>query len=353
MEIDRSFWCDKRVVVTGHTGFKGAWLSIWLKSLGAEVYGFSLENVAKSDVFHHAGLEQQITGTFGDIRNIGAFKTFMKAARPDVLFHCAAQALVLDSYDNPASTFHTNVVGTANVLQTSIESEKRIAVVNVTSDKCYENNERGTPFTETDRLGGKDPYSASKACAELVAASYLNIINQNKDLADIGIASVRAGNVIGGGDSSPNRLLPDIFRAQSSGDRLFIRNPSAVRPWQHVLEPVSAYLQLAQALYESPRTFSEGWNVGPDADKNYPVSYIVNAVNERLPFSFEFGAESGTGGEATLLRLDSTKIRNALNWNSKLGIDDALKATIDWQEALGRNAQMLNITLEQINRFTA
>ena len=186
-----------------------------------------------------------------------------------------------------------------------------------------------------------------------MAASYLNIIDQNKDLADIGIASVRAGNVIGGGDSSPNRLLPDIFRAQSSGDTLFIRNPSAVRPWQHVLEPVSAYLQLAQALYESPRTFSEGWNVGPDADENYAVSYIVNAVNERLPFSFEFGAESGTGAEATLLRLDSTKIRNALDWHSKLGIDDALKATIDWQEALGRNAQMLDVTLEQIDRFTA
>jgi CDP-glucose 4,6-dehydratase len=148
-------------------------------------------------------------------------------------------------------------------------------------------------------------------------------------------------------------LIPDIFRAQSSGDTLFIRSPNAVRPWQHVLEPVSAYLRLAQALYESPRTFSEGWNIGPDSDENYAVSYIVNAINERLPFSFEFGSESGTGAEATILRLDSTKIRNALDWHSKFGIDDALKATIDWQEALGHNAQMLDVTLEQINSFTA
>ena len=353
MEIERSFWCNKRALVTGHTGFKGAWLSIWLKSLGADVYGFSLDKVSKSDIFRHAGLEQQITQRSGDIRNIEAFRTFMKKVRPDVVFHCAAQALVLTSYDNPASTFHTNAVGTANVLQVSIESEKRIAVINVTSDKCYENNEQGIPFTEMDRLGGKDPYSASKACAEIVAASYLNIIEQNENLADIGIASVRAGNVIGGGDSSPNRLLPDIFRAQSSGDTLFIRNPAAIRPWQHVLEPVSAYLKLAQALYASPRTFSESWNIGPGSDENYAVSYIVNAVNERLPFSFEFGSESGTGAEATLLRLDSTKIRKALDWHCTFGIDDALKATIDWQEALGRNAKMLDVSLEQINSFTA
>ena len=271
MQIDRAFWRDKRVFVTGHTGFKGAWLIAILNRLGAKTAGYSLPPPDDRPSLHAAGLRANTVDEFGDIRDVAKLKAALVSFKPDLVFHMAAQPLVLKSYEDPAETFETNVMGTVNVLLQSLETKAKV-VLNVTSDKCYENLERHEPYTEGDAMGGHDPYSASKGAAELVASSLRRSFFNERG---VGLPSARAGNVIGGGDWADNRIVPDLARAFAKNETALLRNPSAIRPWQHVLEPLRAYILIAQASYNDPLKFSGGWNVGPDFEDAKTVGELA------------------------------------------------------------------------------
>ena len=259
-----SFWNGKTVFVTGHTGFKGGWIAHWLSELGACVHGYALNPPTTPNFFTETNLQERLVGAnIGDIRDLGLLDKAIKQSKPDIVIHMAAQPLVRESYNTPVETFSANVMGTVNVLEASRRVGTVKAIVNITTDKCYDNKEWIWPYRESDRLGGHDPYSASKACAEIVAAAYRSSFLSD---ADIQLASVRAGNVIGGGDWATDRLIPDFLRALDAGETLKIRSPNAVRPWQHVLEPLSGYLMLAEQLYEQGEPFAEAWNFGPNEE---------------------------------------------------------------------------------------
>jgi CDP-glucose 4,6-dehydratase len=343
-------WRGRRVLITGHTGFKGSWLSLWLHALGAEVTGFALPPPSDPSLFDAARIDALIEHHEGDVRDLAAVRAMVEASRPEVIFHLAAQPLVRLSYREPVETYATNVMGTVHVLEAARRAPGVKAIVCVTSDKCYENREWVWPYRESDPMGGHDPYSSSKGCAELVAAAYRSSFFANGP----GLATVRAGNVIGGGDWATDRLIPDLVRAFEAGASPLIRSPDSVRPWQHVLEALGGYLQIAGHLLAGKRQFAEGWNFGPSDEDARSVSWIV----ERLRAAWGEGAPAidDTGPrqhEAGLLRLDSSKARAALGWQPVLRLEQALAWITDWHKAVGGGEDARAITLQQIADYQA
>ena len=344
--MDRAFWRGRRVFLTGHTGFKGGWLAVWLAEAGAEVHGFALDPPPGPSFFEAAGVEHRLAAhTVGDLRNADAVANAMAAASPEIVFHLGAQPLVRLSYAQPLETFATNVMGTAHVLEAARRAGSVQAVVSVTTDKCYENKEWLWSYRENEPLGGHDPYSASKACAELVTAAWRSSFHGD---GAPWIASARAGNVIGGGDWSLDRLIPDALRAYDANAVLHVRRPAAVRPWQHVLEPVAGYLQLAETLCADGAPGAGAWNFGPvDADAR-PVSWILDSLQTTLrDLRWEATGDPGVH-EAGLLKLDSSKARALLGWTPKWRIGTALAQTAAWHQAWRARDDMAAFTRDQI-----
>ena len=349
--VDPAFWAGKKVLVTGHTGFKGTWLSLWLERLGASVAGLSLAPHTTPSMFELVDGAGSVDTTVGTINDPAVVQGVMDRVQPDLVFHLAAQVLVRQSYDDPIDTFTTNVVGTANVLNGARSVDGLAAVVVVTSDKCYENQEWLWPYRENEPMGGHDPYSASKGCTELVTASMRRSFFHEPGSARIG--SARAGNVIGGGDWSTDRLIPDIVRAFAAGEEVVIRMPEAIRPWQHVLEPLAGYLALAQRLAEGDDSAAEGWNFGPAETDARPVGWIVDRMTERWGGGASYRIERGGPHEATYLKLDVSKAANRLGWRPRLRLDQALEWVIDWYRAQTEGADMRAVTLDQIAAYEA
>jgi CDP-glucose 4,6-dehydratase len=346
---DARFWRGRRVLVTGHTGFKGSWLALWLERLGAQVTGFSDVVPTEPSLFELARVGTGLRDVRGDVRDPDAVRAAVAGA--EVVLHLAAQPLVRRSYQDPRETFEVNVIGTVNVLE-AVRAEPGVrVVVNVTSDKCYENREWEWAYREDEPMGGKDPYSASKGAAELVTAAY-----RRSFFADPGgtrLASARAGNVIGGGDWGEDRLLPDVVRASLSGQPVAVRNPSAVRPWQHVLNPLSGYLTLARALWDEP-AHAGGWNFGPSDEEARPVSWILERLAGRWPGGLEWDHDAGEHPpEAHYLKIDSSRARARLGWRPAWDLERALGSIVDWYAALQGGADMRAVTLEQIGAFEA
>tara|TARA_B100000212_G_C27310851_1_gene505671 strand:- start:89 stop:1150 length:1062 start_codon:yes stop_codon:yes gene_type:complete len=325
--IDKNFWRSKKVFLTGHTGFKGSWLSLWLLNLGAKLKGYSLEPNTNPSLYNSLKLNENIESDIKDIRNFDEIKKSMTSFNPDVLFHMAAQPLVRDSYKDPLYTFETNIMGTANLLEVCKFCSNLKTIIIVTTDKCYENDERSSAYIETDAMGGKDPYSASKGCAELVTSSY-----RNSFLKEIkkGISSVRAGNVIGGGDWSKDRLIPDILRSFEEGKKLSIRNPNAIRPWQYVLEPLCGYLMLAQNLYEDFENFSTPFNFGPNIYDSKSVEWIVKKMSNYWPSSQWDTFVNDSLAESQHLTLNADKAKKLLKWEPKVHLEESLYKIYKW-----------------------
>ena len=335
-----TFWRGRRVLVTGHTGFKGAWLTLWLSSLGADVTGLSAGVPTEPSLFALAGVADDARSVEADVRDATAIRDAVGAAKPDVLLHLAAQPFVRRSYEDPAYTWAVNVDGTINVLDTARRAEVPVTVV-VTSDKCYDNREQGRPFVEDDPMGGHDPYSSSKGAAELAVDAW-------RRSYDMRVATGRAGNVIGGGDWGEDRLIPDIMRAASAGTAIPIRRPDAVRPWQHVLEPLSGYLLLAERLWDDAG-FAEGWNFGPAAEDARQVRWIADRITELWPDDLTWDLDPGPHPyEAGFLALDSTKARQRLGWAPAWDLDTALQRIVEWHVAHRDGADLRALTLAQI-----
>lgn len=351
---ERSFWENKNVFLTGHTGFKGSWLSLWLQSLGAKVTGYALEPSTNPSLFVAANVAEGMTSIIGDVRDGENLAAVMRRAEPDIVIHMAAQPLVRYSYENPVETYSTNVMGTVNLLEAVRQTTSVRAVVNVTSDKCYENREWVWSYRENEAMGGYDPYSNSKGCSELVTAAYRSSFFNPAGYATHGVAlaSARAGNVIGGGDWSQDRLIPDIIRSVAGGKPVLVRNPHAIRPWQHVLEPLKGYLLLAQTLYSSGGKFAEGWNFGPDESDARPVQWIVENLTNRWGENASWALDSKPGPhEATYLKLDSSKARNLLSWKPTWSLDTALDRICTWHKAHLSKGNMRQMTIQQIQEF--
>jgi CDP-glucose 4,6-dehydratase len=346
------FWREKRVLLTGHTGFKGCWLSIWLHSLGAQVHGLSLEPLTEPNLFTEARVGLCLAShSIGDIRNLDTVQQVMKAVSPDIVIHMAAQPLVRFSYAEPVETYATNVMGTVHVLEAARQIENLKAIVVVTTDKCYDNKEWAWGYREDEPMGGHDPYSNSKGCAELVASAYRDSFFKAQGKA---VATARAGNVIGGGDWAVDRLLPDILRAFEKNQSVVIRNPQATRPWQHVLEPLSGYLTLAERLYVDGQTYAEAWNFGPKDEDSRPVQWIV----EHLAQAWGQGATWQQDGsvqphEANFLKLEISKAKSRLNWQPRWSLATAIQHINNWHQAWLSHGDMHQLCLDQINQYSS
>ena len=353
--IDRAFWNGRRVFVTGHTGFKGSWLALWLDSLGAHVSGMALAPATTPALFDVAQVGRGITSTIADIRDEAVLARAMAAADPEVIFHLAAQPLVRASYREPVATFGTNVMGTAHVLEGARALPSLRAVVVITTDKVYENREWERGYTEADTLGGHDPYSASKAAAELVVASYRrSFFSAPIDGRTVGVATARAGNVIGGGDWAEDRLVPDLVRALSAGSAVSVRRPTAVRPWQHVIEPLSGYLHLAERLVADPGSHAEAWNFGPEPDDARPVAWIADRVVAQWGDGAQWTHAGGDHPHETgHLALDITKAKVRLDWHPRLDLATALDWTVHWYREYARGADMRALSLEQLHAYAS
>lgn len=328
--VNPAFWSGKRVFLTGHTGFKGAWLAFWLTEMGAEVHGYALAPDQPDNLHDLLTLPDRMARTtLADIRDGARLHAAMQAANPDILFHLAAQALVPAGYQQPVETFSVNVVGTAQVLECARSCKKLASAAFITSDKCYENNEWPWGYRETDPMGGHDPYSASKGASELVVASYRRSFLAQQGMA---VATARAGNVIGGGDRTPTRLVPDALSAFEQGAPLHLRNPTAIRPWQHVLDPLHGYLQLAQRLYQDGQAWAEAWNFGPNADDALPVQRMVDILASHWPHPVHWTADAPHAHphEAQQLRLDCSKARQKLGWHPTWDAATAIEKTVQW-----------------------
>lgn len=342
-------WAGRRVLVTGHTGFKGSWLSLWLHAMGAEVTGFALPAPTEPSLFEAARIAELVHHVEGDVRDLAALQSAVEAARPEAIFHLAAQPLVRQSYSDPVETYATNVMGTVHLLEAARRVPGVKAIVCVTSDKCYENREWVWPYRESDPMGGHDPYSSSKGCAELVAAAWRRSFFEHEGLA---LATTRAGNVIGGGDWASDRLVPDLVRAFEAGVAPLIRSPDAVRPWQHVLEALGGYILLAERLLSGEPGFAEGWNFGPSDEDARPVSWIVERMAQAWGDTGGARIESGPRPhEAGLLRLDSSKARAALGWRPHLSLETALAWIVAWHKSVAAGADPRVVTLAQIARY--
>jgi len=354
--MNSEFWRGKRVLVTGHTGFKGSWLTLWLQSMGAHVIGYALTPPTELSLFEAADVASGITSIIGDVRDLAHLHAVFEEHRPEIVFHMAAQALVRYSYNEPVETYSVNVMGTVNLLEAVRCSDSVKSVVNVTSDKCYQNNEWEWGYRENEPMGGHDPYSNSKSCSELVTASYRNsFFNSEKyEQHNVALATARAGNVIGGGDWAEDRLIPDIMRAIMRGEQVNIRNPNAIRPWQHVLEPLSGYLLLAQNLYEKGPEFAEAWNFGPNENDAQSVQWIVKKLTHTWGEDANWKLDvSEHPHEAHYLKLDCSKAKSRLNWKPNWRLENALLAIIEWYRAYLEGVDMREITLQQINLYKA
>lgn len=348
-QINPAFWQEKRVLLTGHTGFKGSWLSLWLQAMGAKVRGISLEPPTTPALFEVARVAEGMDHQIADLRNYEKVQTLVADFRPEIVIHMAAQPLVRLSYSQPIETYATNVMGTVHVLEAARQAGSVRAIVNVTTDKCYENKEWVWGYREDEPVGGHDPYSNSKGCSELVSSAYRKSFFKEEGIA---IATARAGNVIGGGDWALDRLVPDILRALEQGQVVKIRNPHAIRPWQHVLEPLSGYLLLAERLYEHGQTDAEAWNFGPSDEDAQPVEWIV----ERLCVAWGQGAswclQAGDHPhEASMLKLDISKAKQRLNWRPRWRMDKTIENIIDWHQAWLSGNDMKNKCLDQIDIY--
>ncbi len=354
MMIDDKFWLGRRVLVTGHTGFKGSWLSLWLAQLEAKVTGFALAPPeAEPSLFELASVADTLHSVEGDVRDLDAVRAAVEAARPEVVFHLAAQSLVRPSYRDPVATYATNVMGTVHLLEAVRQVPGVRAVVVVTSDKCYENREWLWSYRENEPMGGHDPYSSSKGCAELVTAAYrASYCTPTEGRGTPAVASARAGNVIGGGDWAEDRLVPDMIRAAMAGEAVRIRAPHAVRPWQHVLEPLAGYLQLAERLANDGKRFADAWNFGPDERDARPVGWLVEQLAERWGDGFDWTRDEGPKPhEASLLKLDASKAKAHLGWRPVLRLEQALDWIVDWYRLYAKGGDIRFATDAQIRSY--
>lgn len=350
MAVNPDFWRNKRVFLTGHTGFKGSWLSLWLQSMDTQVVGYALAPPTNPSLFEIAGVGSGMTSIIGDIRDLSRLREVFAEHRPEIVIHMAAQPLVRYSYVEPVETYSTNVMGTVNLLEAARNTASVRAVVNVTTDKCYENREWVWGCRENEAMGGFDPYSSSKGCAELVTAAYRRSFFEP---AGIALASARAGNVIGGGDWAEDRLIPDFLRAIDAGLTLKIRSPQSTRPWQHVLEPLSGYLRLAESLFMAGETFAEGWNFGPNDEDARPVRWIVERLAQMHPGVNWECDETPQPHEAHYLKLDSSKAKSRLGWQARWRLPTALQKTLEWHQAWRNGEDMQAVTLSQIAQYQA
>ncbi|MBN1185181.1 MAG: CDP-glucose 4,6-dehydratase [Bacteroidales bacterium] len=354
MTINKEFWKGKRVLVTGHTGFKGTWLSLLLHNLGCEVYGFALEPPTEPSMFEETRVKELVTSHIGDVRNYEEFSSFVRICKPEIIIHMAAQPLVRESYLNPVETYQINVMGTVNLLEAVRHTQGIKALVNVTTDKCYENREWIWGYRENEPLGGYDPYSNSKGCSELITAAYRDSFFNASDFSQHGVAigSARAGNVIGGGDWAEDRLIPDFIRSIAKGRKVKIRSPYSVRPWQHVLESLNGYLMLAERLYIDGPKYSEAWNFGPDDGDTKNVKWIVSKFAHLWgeDFSYEITKEPQLH-EANYLKLDCSKAKVRLSWSPSWDLSKALLSTVEWYRAWFNKSDLRELTLKQINDY--
>lgn len=352
--MNPEFWQGKKVLITGHTGFKGSWLTTWLQILGAEVIGYSLPAPTNPCLFDLAKVGDRMISIVGDIRDLHHLVQVIKTHQPDIVIHMAAQALVRESYKNPVDTYAVNVMGTVNILEAARQVNSIKAIVNVTSDKCYDNQEWVWGYRESEPMGGYDPYSSSKGCSELVTSAYRNSFFHPQTYAQhgVGMATARAGNVIGGGDWARDRLIPDILRSWQSGQKVVIRYPQAIRPWQYVLEPLAGYLTLAEQLYKDGITYGGAWNFGPHESDAKTVGWIVERMANL------WGAEAGwieenvnQPHEAHYLKLDCSKARSLLRWHPRLDVNTALNWVMNWTKSLQSGDDMRDVTIDQIHQF--
>jgi len=356
MNVDRSFWRGRRVFVTGHTGFKGSWLSVWLDSMGANVTGYSLDPPTQPNLFGQVKLGTTVRTIYADIRDFARLKSAIAECRPEVVLHMAAQSVVKRGYDDPIETYSSNVMGTVNLFEALRQLKQPCAVVNVTSDKCYHNREWVWGYREDEPMGGKDPYSNSKGCAELVTTAFRESYFPPESLAQHGIAlgSARAGNAIGGGDWTSDQLIPDLMRAFLAGKPCLIRNPAAYRPWEFLLEPLRGYLMLAERLTEDGKHFATGWNFGPvDADAK-PVSWIADQLVASWGKSASWMQDSATHPkEAHALKLDASKASIYMDWHPVLPLSQALEWIVEWYRGYQAGADIDRLTRGQIERYEA
>jgi len=353
--IDKYFWRGKKVFITGHTGFKGSWLCLWLYLLKADITGFALKPPTNPNLFGLCKIDKLTTSITSDVRDYKSLAKAIKAVRPDIIIHMAAQSLVRESYKNPVDTYSINVMGTVNLFEAVRNTDGVKAVINVTTDKCYENREWFWGYRENEPMGGYDPYSNSKACSELITSAYRNSFfnPKNYNSHGVGIASVRSGNVIGGGDWSADRLMPDCVRALLDKKRIVLRNPNAVRPWQHVLEPLSGYLLLAQKLYNNGPKYSEGWNFGPDEGDAKPVEWIVKKICEKWGQNASYKIDKGEHPhEAHYLKLDCSKAKEKLGWYPRWNLEKAIDSVIEWTQAYQENKDVIKACLKQIEEYS-
>lgn len=349
MENLVDFWRGKRVLVTGHTGFKGAWLCLWLEQLGCDVTGFSLPPVGEHHLFGLLRLDQRIRSSLGDIRDLQAVQHVYRQSQPEIVFHLAAQALVLPSYEFPLETFATNIMGTLNVLEAARHAGTVQAIVNTTTDKCYENNDSGRAFREDDKLGGHDPYSASKAAAEIVSSAYRDSFLRKQDIP---MATARAGNIIGGGDFSAHRLVPDIARAAMANENIILRNPESTRPWQYVLDALRGYILLAEKLYREGNAYAEAFNFGPD-EIHVPVRALAERMTAALGAKpYEAQPQANAPHEASALALDNSKAKARLGWSPRLSVAQAMDLTAAWYRAfLHDRSNIIAYSERQLNDY--
>ncbi len=352
--LEPAFWKNRKVFLTGHTGFKGSWLCLWLNVLGVKVTGYALDPPTDPNLFELCGTDKLVKSIIADVRDPDKLQKEMIAAEPEIVIHMAAQPLVRDSYKMPVETFSINVMGTVNLLEAVRKCKSVKSVINVTTDKCYENKEWIWGYREKEPLGGYDPYSSSKACSELATAAYRNSFFNpgNYSLHGVGIASARAGNVIGGGDWGTDRLVPDCVKAILRGERIVIRNPKAVRPWQHVLEPLSGYLLLAQNLYKDGPGYAEAWNFGPDENDAKPVEWVVKKICALWRGNASYEIDQGKHPhEASYLKLDCAKARSRLDWQPVWNLDSALHRVVEWTMAYQKSQDVRDVCLKQINEY--
>ncbi|WP_313892581.1 CDP-glucose 4,6-dehydratase [Psychrobacillus sp.] len=353
--INPSFWKNKRVFLTGHTGFKGSWLSVWLHSMGANVTGYALAPPTEPSLFKEAKVDELVNSIIGDIRDADALGKAMQETNPEIVIHMAAQPLVIESYKNPVETYSTNVMGTVHLFECVRNCSSVKAVINVTTDKCYENKEWVWGYRENEPLGGYDPYSNSKACSELVTASYRSSFFNpaNYENHGVAVASARAGNVIGGGDWAADRLIPDCLNSLISNNPIIIRNPNAIRPWQHVLEPLSGYFLLAEKLYTHGAKYAEAWNFGPNDEDAKPVEWIVQKMVEKWDEQASYIVDSGDRlHEAGYLKLDCSKAKQELGWQSQWNLSMTIEKILEWNKSYQCKESLYEVCLKQIQEYT-
>jgi CDP-glucose 4,6-dehydratase len=345
---------QRKVLITGHTGFKGSWLCLLLNQLGAEVYGYALEPPTNPSLFKEAKIDELVTSYIGDIRDLAYLQEVMQKVQPEIVIHMAAQPLVRESYKIPVETYAINVMGTVHLLEACRNTPSVKAIVNVTTDKCYENKEWHWGYRENEPMGGYDPYSNSKGCSELVTSSYRNSYFNPAayEKHGVALASARAGNVIGGGDWADDRLIPDFIRAISKGEKVKIRSPYAIRPWQHVLEPLTGYLTLAAKLFSEGAAYAQGWNFGPDDKDAQPVEWITKTICELWEEGASFEVDTNPQPhEANYLKLDCSKAKAELSWVPKWNIETTLKSIVDWNKAYIAKEDIRAVTINQINQY--